>query len=452
MSHDNDSKHLLRQNHHSVVSPQLPQLFPGDDMSEANSAIRVAIIGGGLAGTALLRGLLRYPHIAVDMYEARLSFKDERPGIELNVLAQGVLRAIDPSIDTCLIRAGAVCTSSEFRISAGPFAGQRINVNDPSSDGKLTVGRQALLTELLGGVPPRMVHFNTRVTSIMEASPGNGLVLTFSDGSQKRYDVVIGADGVHGKTRAHVIGPNDPAQNPRPSGLWSLPIKVPFERAVEAMGPETLDPRHPQQVTWIGDGTTMQQDLLDMGRGVQITTSATFDGTNEDFSWAKLFTPDEFTQIFSRNMLQPCQGIIKIAGICQMQFVPTRTYSSRNAALVCDAAHGMFSFHGASLSLALEEVLILLNLLGRSTSRSAVPSALRAYDEMCRPRAELFIRANADIGLLMAGRAPGIGLDPVLLAKTLKQKWNVVNSLDINAYCMAAIAAMDGSQPIHMQW
>lgn len=281
-------------------------------MSSSSSTIRVAVVGGGLASAALLRGLLRYSHIAADLYEARPSFKEDLPGLDLSPLSQVVLHAIDPSTDACLDRAGAVYTTSEVRIATGPLAGQRVRLNDQISGGKRTVGRQALLSELLSGIPPRMVHLNTRVTSILESSPGHGLTLTFSDGSQKKYDVVIGADGVRGTTRNHVLGSGDLAQSPKTTGVWSLPIKVSTDRARQMIGTEVLDPRNPRRITWIGDGTMMQHGPLSSGREVQVTTAATCDGTAGEFSWVKLFTPDEFEKIFSSNHCSPCQGMTKV--------------------------------------------------------------------------------------------------------------------------------------------
>lgn len=143
---------------------------------------------------------------------------------------------------------------------------------------------------------------------------------------------------------------------------------------------------------------------------------------------------------------------IQAAGICQMQYLPTRTYASNNACIMYDAAHGMFSFHGAASSVVMEEALILTTLLGKATSKFDVSAALKAYDEVCRPRAELVIRATSDISLLMTGRAPGIGLDPVLIAKTLEQKWDIIENFDINAHCMAAIRAMDRNLSVGRQW
>ncbi|KAH6645988.1 hypothetical protein BKA67DRAFT_663862 [Truncatella angustata] len=429
-------------------------------MGDSNTAIRVAIIGGGLTGVTLLRGLMRYRHIAADLYESRPSFKEETPGIELSALTQDILQLIDPSILSCLDRSGAIYTTADCYIATGPLAGQRVDFTGQSNIDR-TVSRQALLTELLEGIPPRMVHLNTRLDSIMEGSPGKGLTLIFSDRTQKRYDVVIGADGIQGKTRAHVVGPKDPAQVPKPSGFWNLPIKVSVNRARQMIGAENFDSTNPRQVTWIGHGTTMQHNLINASKDVQISITGTFDGTNEEFAWAKLFSPEEFQQIFSQNMLPPCQGMVKlaqsvytiqIAGICQIQHVPTRTYTSKNVVLMGDAAHGMLSSHEALSGLAFEEVLILVTLLGRTTSRSSISSALRAYDEVCRPRAETVISAAHDISLLMTGRAPGIGLNPVPLAEALRQKWGSIENLNLNAHCMAALGAMNRNSPPMEQW
>ncbi|KAK6222017.1 hypothetical protein LQW54_001240 [Pestalotiopsis sp. IQ-011] len=433
-------------------------------MSSSSSTIRVAVVGGGLAGAALLRGLLRYSHIAADLYEARLSFKEDLPGIDLSPLSQVVLHAIDPSTDACLDRAGAVYTTSEVRIATGPLTGQRVRLSDQMSSGKRTVGRQALLSELLSGIPPRMVHLNTRVTSILESSPGHGLTLTFSDGSQKKYDVVIGADGVRGTTRNHVLGSGDLALSPKPTGLWSLPIKVSTDRARQMIGTEVLDPRNPRQITWVGDGTMMQHGPLSNGREVQVTTAATHDGSAGEFSWVKLFTPEEFEKTFASNRCSPCQGMTKliqsiytvsIATVCQIQPPSTPTYSSRNACLIDSAARGVSSSSSSiqsTSSTAMEEALILTTLLGRTTSRADILAALRAYDELCRPRAELVMRAAADSATLLTGRGPGVGLDPDLLGKALEQSYSTIENLDIEAYCMMAIESMDRWSHASYRW
>jgi salicylate hydroxylase len=282
-------------------------------MSETIPTIRVAILGGGFTGTAMLRSLLHCSHIVADLYESPLSPREEGLSIELSDTAHAILRAIDPSLDTELERAGVTYSTPEFRIAVGPHSGQRIDLGGSPNHGMRTVGRQAFLNEILAAVPRGVVRSSAQLSSIMETSTsGDNLILTFEDGTQKEYDVVIGADDIHGKTRAHVIGPDDPALKPRASGFWSLPLQVSAERAQQAMGTEFLDPHNARQVVWIGDGTLMQHGLLNRGEDVQIVAAAKFDNTDEEFAWAKIFTPEEFGEMFSQSATQSCQDVVKV--------------------------------------------------------------------------------------------------------------------------------------------
>lgn len=295
--------------HHS--SPFLKT--ESDNMSDHSSTIQVAIIGGDLAAIALLRGLLHYPHILVDLYEARPQFKEDGPAIDLSENTQGVLRAIDPALDFCLDRAGAVYTSTELRISTGSNAGCAVDVAGAPTAGSRSVGRQALLAEMLADVPAHTVHLNTHIASIDEASGGYGMYLTFVDGTQKYYDAVVGADGPYGVARRFVVGSGDEARKPKSAGYWGLPVVVPLETAQQAMGGEYLDPQNPYQLGWIGNGTFLQHSYLNHGRDVQITLLAKLDGSRSNFEWAKLFTPEELERVFYHNQSAACQGMIRVS-------------------------------------------------------------------------------------------------------------------------------------------
>ncbi|KAI2619822.1 FAD/NAD(P)-binding domain-containing protein [Hypomontagnella submonticulosa] len=428
-------------------------------MSSSPSTIRVAIIGGGLAGAAVLRGLLRYPHIAVDMYEQKPAFRDEGPGLSFNATTQAMLAAIDPELGACLDHAGAVLTTTETRVAAGPHAGREIEINGLEGRCKKNVGRQAFLTEMLNGMPPRMMHTGSRIASVTEMASGQGLLLVFADGSQKKYDIVIGADGTHGFTRQLVLGADESLTKPYSTGFWSLPIKVPLARAQQAMGMQHLDPSNPHQIGWIGDGTAIIYDLIGNGSEVQIIVYGKSDdigvGEDDELSgtpWAKLFTPDEFQEMFASNQIPVCQGVVdliqsvytvQIAAICQLEHKPAPTYVTKNICLIGDSAHSMLPFQGASVCIAIEEALILSTLLGRLPSKAAIPAALQAFDQICRPRAEQAARSSTDTGFLVTGRAPGIGLDADLIQQQLRHKYDFLLNVDIDAQRAAANILMD---------
>jgi salicylate hydroxylase len=283
-------------------------------MSASPSTIRVAILGGSIAGAALLRGLLRYSHIAVDIYESRPSFRTEGHAVPLTPAAEEILLKLDPSLEDCLGRAEAVYTSTETRIAAGQYAGQLVESPAVRGYKERMVDPQRLLDELLRGTPPRMIHANARISSLTDLAPGSGVMIAFADGTQKKYDIVVGADGVHGITREFVLGPNDPALKPEHTGVWGLPIKVPYEKALEAMGPEFLDPRRPCQTTWIGDGNLLQHDFMGTDKEVHITAYASHNEYAVDGPWARLLTPEEFGAVFaSSRQIPACQGMINVS-------------------------------------------------------------------------------------------------------------------------------------------
>ncbi|KAI1359413.1 hypothetical protein F5Y08DRAFT_80098 [Xylaria arbuscula] len=420
-------------------------------MSGPQSTIRVAIIGGGIGAAALLRALLRYSHIAADIYESRPAFKDEGHIITLSSAAEDILHKLDPSLDDCLNRAEAVYTATEFRIATGPYAGQLVDSGSMHDYRDKMVDPQKLLDELLRGTPPRMMHANTRISSITEVSPGGGVVLNFVGGSQKKYDIVIGADGVHGSTREFVLGPDDPALRPQYTGVWRVPIKVPYAKALEFMGPEFLDPNRPCQTSWIGDGLFLHLDFMGAEKDVHISAYATNRGDSIE-GWASLLTPEEFGAVFASVPLPVCRGMInliksmytvQIAGISYIQHKPARTYVSKNAALIDDAAHSVVLVQGANALIALEEAHILSLLLGRISSRAAIPAALQAFDHVCRPRAELAARHTVQFGLVTIGKNQETGLDPYLVGPRLQYHWSVIKESDIEAHQTEAVRFMD---------
>lgn len=420
-------------------------------MSGSPSTIRVAIIGGGIASAALLRGLLRHSHIAADIYESQPSFKADGHAVSLTPASEEILLKLDPSLDDCLSRAEAVYTATDTRIASGPYAGQLVESPLVEDYKERMVDPQKFLDELLRGTPPRMIHTNARISSITEISPGGGVMLTFAGGTQKKYDVVVGADGVHGMTREFVLGTDDPALRPQHTGVWRITIKVPYKKALDAMGPEFLDPHRPCQTSWIGDGTYLQHDFMGPGKDVHITAYAVHSEYRPD-AWASLLTPEEFGAVFASIPLQVCRGMVQliqslytvqIAGISYMQHKPARTYVTNNAALIDDAAHSVLAVRGVNALVGLEEAFILSMLLGQLSSKAAIPAALQAFDHVCRPRAEEAVRHTIQCGLVTIGRDQEVGLDPYLMGPRLQYHWHVLKESKIEAQQAAALVLMN---------
>lgn len=77
-------------------------------LTTMTQSIRIAIVGGGVAGASLLHALIKYSHLDVHIFESATEFKEAGMAFGLARNAQAALQLIGPSAMQCLQRAGAV--------------------------------------------------------------------------------------------------------------------------------------------------------------------------------------------------------------------------------------------------------------------------------------------------------------------------------------------------------
>ena len=75
---------------------------------EDSRHIRIAIIGGGLAGTTVANALFRIPNLDVHVFESAPKFSERGAAVGLSSNAQDALKHIIPESDSLLQKAGAV--------------------------------------------------------------------------------------------------------------------------------------------------------------------------------------------------------------------------------------------------------------------------------------------------------------------------------------------------------
>lgn len=134
---------------------------------------------------------------------------------------------------------------------------------------------------------------------------------------------------------------------------------------------------------------------------------------------------------------------VQVTGLSYLQHKAARTYATRNAVLIDDAAHSVLAVHGVNTLIGLEEAYILSMLLGRATSKAATPAALQAFNHVCRPRAEQAVSHTTQCGLLTIGKDLEAGLDPYIMGPRLEYYWRVLKESNIEAQQIAAIGLMD---------
>lgn len=170
-------------------------------------------------------------------------------------------------------------TITDCRQGSGLRAGDV--VFDTGDEGDMVLHRASLLRELLAPLPEAILHTNKRLLAIYEATDktttgsvpdGEGVQLTFDDGSVERFDAVIGADGLFSRVRNYVLQDAATTCVATPAGFWDCRYVVPIEHAKRVMGDAHF--AHSRQYIWCGDGAAILQDTLENGTMVHFVLSA----------------------------------------------------------------------------------------------------------------------------------------------------------------------------------
>lgn len=232
-----------------------------------------------------------------------------------------------------------------------------------------------LLSELtIGRVTYR---FNRSIAALAEDA--TGVQVIFSNGARERFDIVIGADGVHSTTRAQVFG--DETRYTHPLGFcfagFSMPNRFGLDRealisnepcrmaAIYAAGrdPDTvfvlLAFAHPYRPASDTSGVAFQQEL----------TKKAFAG----MGWQAPVLLEAMTQ--ARDFFFDSVEQVKMP-----------TWSSGRVVLVGDAAYAPSFLTGQGSSLALTGAYVLANELARHSDHRA---AFVAYEDKLRPFVEM---------------------------------------------------------------
>lgn len=173
-------------------------------------------------------------------------------------------------------------------------------VDEFSDSTLLVVHRAQLLQELLRPIPPEILHVNKKLLRIEEEhDDGSGaMVIHFRDGTLARANALIGADGIHGNVRSHILQ-NGPTSAPRFAGWWDCRALVPIDRALELLGREVINPEEPRQHRWIGDGKFLMHDVCDNGKTVQCLAAVLTDEQWNPHEWKRSLTKEELLDVYS---------------------------------------------------------------------------------------------------------------------------------------------------------
>ena len=229
------------------------------------------------------------------------------------------------------------------------------------------------------------------VTADTIADDGSGVTVGFSDGSEGRFDIVIGADGVYSDTRAKIL-PDAPKPEytgqavwrynlPRPEGLDSLHVYngptgiglVPMSDALMYIYVTTPEPGNPRYATE-GLAQIMREKLAKAAPKVR--------------DLARQITNDEGV------VYRPLQAI--------MLYGP---WSSGRVVLLGDAVHATTPHLGQGAGMAIEDSIVLAEELARARTPE---EAFAAYRDRRFERCRYIVETSLAICRGQLGEGPPV--------------------------------------------
>lgn len=303
--------------------------------SAPQASLKVLVVGAGVGGISIARGLLRDGH-DVTVFEQRPEVRAGGGAVTIWSNGESVLRQLGVDMDGAgqELATVRVMTSTGRPMTTLDVAAIVSRMGAPVR----MVPRRILLERLLEGFPAERIRCNAKVVGVANGS--HGVRLDFADGSCADGDLVIGADGLHSKIREIVGAPQaEPTGWCSWQGLAALPDGADRHVAFVIVGEHGnlgLWPAGDTEVQWWFD-LPWSPDFVRPDRPVEVIR-ANFTGWSElvDQVLATL-TDDDLARSpyphFRHPIPGPGQGALTLLGDAAHTMPPTLAQGTNQALL-----------------------------------------------------------------------------------------------------------------------
>ncbi|KAL1882912.1 hypothetical protein Daus18300_000550 [Diaporthe australafricana] len=412
--------------------------------------IRVAIVGGGIGGLTLARGLITQQHLQLSVYEATKKYQDIGAGLAFHGNAMRALANIDQALHDEYFARATLMADRERELATTVLIGDEVEGEENilaelgKAKGRKTVARADLLEGLYSLLPKDVVQFGWRLSQVEE--DGGDIALTFDNGTTVKTDVLISADGIHSVTRKYLLGADHPATSPVNHDRWSFVM-----RKVPAAEVKALNPHLPDRVPiFCGGGGVLNSIPIRFGEEMTVTAFSqdltAIDTTNGSTDATITRSKMEKTLDNFKDWRKDCQDLAELmrrdpsAGWPLADHDPAPFYAKRRICVMGDAAHATFPFNGQGAAQAIEDAAVLNALFKEVTTLEEVGAALQAYDEVRRPRSQKVAALSRQFGRMYSFIEPGVRRDLDKMRKILGAGAAFTNDVDLDAQNEDAIS------------
>lgn len=233
---------------------------------------------------------------------------------------------------------------------------------------------QMVLANAVREASPDAIRLNAKVADIKEQD--DGVVVILESGEVVPGRLVIGADGIHSRTRAGVAGSTDPAF----TGC------IAWRGVVEASKlPDRL--RAPVGCNWVGPGRHVVTYPLRCGELVNFVGVVESDAWTTE-SWTARGTREDCSADFA-GWHEDVHALIESIDVhyrwALMSRPTLQSWSNGSTVLLGDAAHAMLPFMAQGAVMAIEDGLILARCIERCPDDLA--TAVAHFQAIRLPRA-----------------------------------------------------------------
>jgi salicylate hydroxylase len=337
----------------------------------AGNTLKIAIIGGGIGGSAAALLLLK-AGFDVQVYEQAPELREIGAGI---VLTPNAVRILYHLGFTAALQAQCVAPPAwrQRRWDDGRtllFTPVAVAPGEPPRF--YTAHRHDLLMMLGNTVPRERLHLGHKLTGFIDH--GDRVEMQFAGKPAVTADIMIGADGIHSTVRALLFG----AEHPRFTGCIAYRGLVPAERIAH------LDLTAESQI-WMGPGKHFVYYFVRPGRLLNFVCLIDRDAWTKE-SWTE---PGNVADALAAYQGWHPQVRAIISSVTEtfvwglFDRAPLQRWSVGRVTLLGDACHPMLPFLAQGAAQAIEDGATLAGVLGKGGD---VGQALRRYEDLRLPR------------------------------------------------------------------
>lgn len=355
----------------------------------------ILVVGGGIGGLATAIALRANANFSVTVIEKQADLHSSVFGVGI-IQPANAMRALDAigCADACMADGyGASEWGSMYDVDGNKIRDMKATKIEgaeyPAMNGITRPRLHEILTARALEVGVEIVYSTDFVTLEEDA---DGVTVHASDGRDRRYDLVVGADGVRSKVREHVL---DEQLRPYYIGQSAFRVNMPrlpeIDRIILQPGPGGMAGFVPigPDLAYFFLNIECERDQRPKGADIYPALVEKLEG----FGWLTGRFRDEFLQPDSDIVIRPEESLIASA-----------PWHKGRVVLIGDAVHTVTPHLGQGAAQAIEDGIVLAEELAKTADYEA---AFDAYTERRYERCKLVVETCLAIAEWEKGLKPG---------------------------------------------